>query len=108
MCYIYPCANVNVEEIHGSVVIVDPAFDRSWLNGIKMDVEAKDLMRNEVCRKVRIDVIEADDVVIDHCDCRRISANNVVIGANTKIDYLEYHDRCDIHKQALVKEIVKL
>lgn len=108
LIYLYPCANVLVKELHGTLVIIDPSFDTTWLKGVAMDLDERDLRNQEACRMVEVDCIEADEVVLDYVKCRSVRAKRVIIGPHAKVDCVEYEERCEIHENAIVKEKIQL
>lgn len=109
MIYLYPSAHVRVDQLLGGVVIIDEQFDHEqWLKGVSMDVSVRDIQTQNGRGKVRVQNIEADEIVVNHMECKRISGKHIVIGANARVDYVEYIDTCEIHPDAKVKEVVKL
>lgn len=108
MCYLYPNKYVDIQEIHGSVVIVGEDFDTSWLKDVAMDIHASDLRTRETCAKAYVHVIEADEVIVNHMKCNTIRGQRIVVGADSVVNRIEYSESCEVDERAVVKEIVKL
>lgn len=107
-CYIDPTYSSWFKEIHGSLVIIDPAFDPVWMKDVEHDVQISSLHRKSGNGRTEIDVIEADEVMVDHVNVHTIRANRVVIGPNAQVSNIEYREECKAHEAAKVKNCIQI
>ena len=107
-CYIEPFHRIGIKELHASLVIIDPGFDPAWMKDIRLTYPLKKRSRNQKHAHVRIDCIEADEVVVDYAHIALIRGDRITIGPHASIDQIEYRISCEIHEQAVVKNVVKV
>ncbi len=53
-------------------------------------------------KKLHVNTISADEIKIENVICEKITGNNVIIGPNCKINYLEYINSIEIDKSSKV------
>lgn len=107
--YLCPSSKIQIENLQGSIVIVDLMFDKDWLKDVSYDVELKEIYRaSSSCKMASIQHIEADEVVLDYVKSKSISTRRAVIGAHCEIEVVTYSESCTIHELAKVKECRKV
>jgi cytoskeletal protein CcmA (bactofilin family) len=66
------------------------------------------LVKSKSVAALTADIIEGDNIELEHTIANIVRGNRVLIGAGCKIDRVEYRDVLDIHKTAIVNEKIKL
>lgn len=106
-CYIDPNHSTRIEELHGSLIIIDSCFDDSWLNTITMDQPIINFLQPQEKRNTKIHCIEADEVILDHVQVDIVRANKVTLGPDVIIKEVEYYEHYQAHEAAQVKKVWK-
>ncbi|MCM3786632.1 hypothetical protein M3231_27235 [Neobacillus mesonae] len=90
-----PC---NASEIGGSEVRIHRSLG-SWLSYMFLRKEKQSMTA---------DVIEGDDVYLEHVEARIVRGRNVVIGRGCKIGTVEYSRKYKEHPSAIVEQSVRI
>ncbi|MFC5702838.1 bactofilin [Cohnella faecalis] len=90
-----PC---RAKEIGGGTLIVKRSRAAALAKWIKPHSQAM----------LNVDIVEGDSVELEHTTAGIVRGNRVVIGPGCEIGRLEYRDSLVLHKNAIVKDQVKL
>ncbi len=82
----------RIKEMVGTTIVVKPHYKLFSINNNK---------------QVFVDMIEGDDIYLENVTAKEVRGNKIKIGPRCHIDFIEYHESCEMEDKNAVKKIEK-
>jgi hypothetical protein len=109
--YIKTNIDTKLESVVGTkIVISDKIYFDNEFKAVPKTTNEKDFSKDIMPSKAIMEIsqIEGDDIVLDNVKANSVCGINVTIGDMCIIERVEYKDKINISKKAIVNEVVKI
>lgn len=106
--FIRPYFNTNVNRLSAKQVWIENKLrDKELIDAVPSICDLRELVNKQFeMSKMKVDMIEAVDVVIENCDVNLIVASNCIIKENCLVERVEVTGNIEIHKNSRVNELI--